>query len=133
MDPCLSQRLEIHPVARPSGFIERTTMGRRDRLRGGTSDLGQSKLQRSVSKRRTCIGIARLASRLSEVRSPGMRLIVLRQKFPKVPLRGMYPSLCNRSSFVFQLPPYKPSRKRMTAISWNSSSFAFAIFPSYFP
>jgi hypothetical protein len=31
--------------------------------------------------------------------------------------------LCNRSSFVFRLPPYKLRGERMTTISWNSSSF----------
>jgi hypothetical protein len=63
------------------------------------------------------VGTARLTSRLSEVRSPDIRLMVLRQIFLKLPFRGVYPSLCNSSSFVFRLPPYKPSREMMAAIS----------------
>jgi hypothetical protein len=43
-------------------------------------------------KWRTRFGIARLASRLSEVRSLGIRLMVLWQRFPKVPFGGVYPS-----------------------------------------
>jgi hypothetical protein len=38
-----------------------------------------------------------------------------------------------RGSFLFWLPPYKPSAERMTTISWNPSSFCFAIFLFLFP
>jgi hypothetical protein len=34
-----------------------------------------------------------------------------------LPLRGLYLNLCNRGSFVFQLPPYKHRGERMAAIS----------------
>jgi hypothetical protein len=44
-----------------------------------------------ASKRRTRVGIARLASRLRGVRSLGMRPMVLRRQIPKVPLVGLYP------------------------------------------
>jgi hypothetical protein len=46
-----------------------------------------------ASRQRTRVGIARLASRLREVRSPGIRLMVLRRQVPKVPLVGVYPIL----------------------------------------
>jgi hypothetical protein len=52
-------------------------------------------------KRRTRVGIARLASRLSKVQSWGIRLMELQQKFSKVSLMGVYPSLCNRGMSVF--------------------------------
>jgi hypothetical protein len=54
-------------------------------------------------KWRTRIGIARLASTLREVRSPGIRPMVLRRHFPKVPLVGVYPSLGFRGILVFRL------------------------------
>jgi hypothetical protein len=56
-----------------------------------------------VSKRRTCVGIARLASRLREVRSLGIRLMVLRRQIPKVPLVGVYLSVGLRSILDFRL------------------------------
>jgi hypothetical protein len=43
--------------------------------------------------------IARLASRLREVRSPGIRPMVLQRQIPKVPLVGVYPSLGFRGHF----------------------------------
>jgi hypothetical protein len=46
-----------------------------------------------ASRWRTHVGIARLASRLRGVRSPGIRLMVLQRQIPKVPLVGVYPSL----------------------------------------
>jgi hypothetical protein len=42
--------------------------------------------RRETSKRRTRVGITRLASGWSEVRSPGIRPMVLRREFPKCPL-----------------------------------------------
>jgi hypothetical protein len=72
---------------------------------------------RETSKRRTHIGIAGLASRLSEVRSPGIRPMVLRQEFPKCRSGACILVLCNRGSFVFWLPPYILREERMAAIS----------------
>jgi hypothetical protein len=59
--------------------------------------------RREASKRRTRVGIARLASRLREVWSLSICSMVLRRQSPKVPLVGVYPSLCNRGSLVFWL------------------------------
>jgi hypothetical protein len=56
-----------------------------------------------ASRRMTRVGIARRASRLREVRSPGIRLMVLQRHIPKVPLVGMYPSLGFRDILVFRL------------------------------
>jgi hypothetical protein len=49
------------------------------------------------------VGIARLASRLHGVRSPGIRPMVLRRKIPKVPLLGLYLSLGLRGILDFRL------------------------------
>jgi hypothetical protein len=46
-----------------------------------------------ASKQRTRVGITRLASRLREVRSLGIRPMMLQRQIPKVPLVGVYPSL----------------------------------------
>jgi hypothetical protein len=86
-----------------------------------------------TSKRRTQVGIARLESRLSKVRLPGIRPMVLRPEFPKYPLGVCILVLCNRGSFVFRLPPYKHREEKMAAISWKPSSFPFAIFLPIFP
>jgi hypothetical protein len=56
-----------------------------------------------ASKRRTRVGIARLASRLREVWSPGIRPMVLQRQIPKVPFVGVYPSLGFRGILVFRL------------------------------
>jgi hypothetical protein len=56
-----------------------------------------------ASKWRTRVGIARLASRLREVRSLGICPMVLQRQIPKVPLVGVYPSLGFRGIFVFRL------------------------------
>jgi hypothetical protein len=56
-----------------------------------------------ASRRRTRVRIARLASRLRKVRSPGIRLMVLQRQFSKVPLVGVYPSLGFRGILVFRL------------------------------
>jgi hypothetical protein len=48
------------------------------------------------------MGIARVASRLREVRSPGIRPMVLRRQIPKVPLVGVYPSLGLRGILDFR-------------------------------
>jgi hypothetical protein len=44
-----------------------------------------------------------LASRLCEVRSPGVRPMVLQRQIPKVPLVGVYPSLGFRGNLFFWL------------------------------
>jgi hypothetical protein len=89
--------------------------------------------RREASKQRTRVGIARLASRLSEVQLSGIRLMVLRREFPKCPSGACILVLCNRGGFVFRLSPYILRGERMAAISRNPSSFSFPIFPSYFP
>jgi hypothetical protein len=87
--------------------------------------------RREASKRRTHIGIARLALRLREGRSPGIRLMVLQRYIPKVPLVGVYPSLGFMSILVYWLSPYILRGERMAAISCNPSSFSFPIFPMF--
>jgi hypothetical protein len=68
---------------------------------GGSAGGDEIRARRDASKRKTYIGIARLASRLSEVRSPGIRPMVLRREFPKCPSGACILVLCNRviSSF----------------------------------
>jgi hypothetical protein len=73
--------------------------------------------RREASKQRIHVGIARLASRLSEVRSSGFRPMVLRREFPKCPLGACILVLCNRGSFIFQLSPYILIGERMAATS----------------
>jgi hypothetical protein len=91
---------------------------------------------REASKRRTRIRIARLASRLHEGQSSGIRPMVLQRHIPKVPLVGVYPSLGFRGILVFQLSPYILRGERMAGTSRDPSSFGFPIFlpifPSYF-
>jgi hypothetical protein len=86
-----------------------------------------------ASKRRTHIEIARLATRLREVRSPGIRPMVLRREFPKCPSGVCILVLCKKGCFIFLMPPYILRGERMAAISWHSSSFGFLISPTYFP
>jgi hypothetical protein len=69
--------------------------------RTGLTGLGRRASE--TSRRRTHVGIARLASRLREVRSPGIRLWVLQRQIPKLPLVGVYPSLGFRGILVFRL------------------------------
>jgi hypothetical protein len=56
-----------------------------------------------ASRRKTRVGIARLALRLREVRSSRIRPMVLKRQIPKVPLVGVYHSLGFRGILVFQL------------------------------
>jgi hypothetical protein len=56
-----------------------------------------------ASRRRTRVGIATLASRPHEVRSSGIRPMVLQRQTPKVPLVGVYPSLGFRGILVCRL------------------------------
>jgi hypothetical protein len=100
---------------------------------GGSAGGDGIRARREASKRRTRVEIARLALRLSEVRSSGIRPMVLRREFPKCPSGACILVLCNRGSFIFRLSPYILRGERMAAISRNPSSFPFAIFPSYFP
>jgi hypothetical protein len=73
--------------------------------------------RREASKRRTCVWIARLASRLRKGRSPDIRPMVLQRHIPKVPLVGVYPSLGFGDILVFRVSPYILRGERMTAIS----------------
>jgi hypothetical protein len=57
---------------------------------GGRSDR-PSRWCRDASKRRTHVGIARLASRLSRLRSPGVRPMKNFRRLPNPPLRVLYP------------------------------------------
>jgi hypothetical protein len=52
---------------------------------GGSAGREGIRARWDASKRRTHVGIARLASRLSEVRSPGIRSMVLRREFQSAP------------------------------------------------
>jgi hypothetical protein len=81
---------------------------------------------------RWVFGIMRLASMLSKFAVVGHPSDGAKTKIPKVPLGGVYPSVRLRGSFVFLLPPYNPSGERMPAISWNPSSFCFAISSFFF-
>jgi hypothetical protein len=96
---------------------------------GSSAGGDRIRARRETSKWRTRIGIARLASRLSEVRSPGIRPMVLRREFPKCPPgsvslfyvigavssvgylhiyleeRGWQPSLKTLAHLVFLFPP----------------------------
>jgi hypothetical protein len=56
-----------------------------------------------ASRRKTRVGIARLALRLREVQSSRIRPMVLKRQIPKVPLVGVYPSLGFRGILVFRL------------------------------
>jgi hypothetical protein len=74
----LSHKAEAEDRAWLSG------QNRSDRFwRTGLTGLGLQGAE--ASKRRTRVGIARLASRLCEVRSPGIRPMVLQRQIPKVP------------------------------------------------
>jgi hypothetical protein len=57
---------------------------------GGRSDRPGRRCQ-DASKRRTRVGIARLASRLSRLRSPGIRPMKKFRRLPNPSLRGLYP------------------------------------------
>jgi hypothetical protein len=64
-------------------------LGRSNRP-GGRSDC-PGRWRRDASKRRTRVGIARLASRLSRLRSPGIHPMKKIWRLPNSPLRGLYP------------------------------------------
>jgi hypothetical protein len=98
---------------------------------GGSVGGDRIRVHREASKRRTRVGIIRLASRLSEVRSPCIRPMVLRREFPKCPSGVCVLVLCNRG--IFRLSPYILRGERMASNSRNPSSFPFAIFATYFP
>jgi hypothetical protein len=84
---------------------------------GGSAGGDKIWARREASKRRTRVGITRLASRLREGRSPSIRPMVLLRHIPKVPLVGVYPSLGYRGILVFWLSPYILRGERMAAIS----------------
>jgi hypothetical protein len=69
------------------------------------------------SKRRTHVGIAMLALRLSKFADAGHPFDGVKTRFPKCPSGACILVLGFRGSFVFQLPPYNPSGERMTTIS----------------
>jgi hypothetical protein len=56
-----------------------------------TGQTGVRRRSPESSKRRTRVGIARLASRLSRLRSPGIRPMEKASSLPKPRLRGLYP------------------------------------------
>jgi hypothetical protein len=108
-----------------------TWLSHKTKTRGSTGGDG-IRARRETLKRRTRVGITRLASRLREGRLPGIRPMVLQRHIPRVPLVGVYLSLSFRGILVFRLSPYKLRGERMAAISRNPSSIGLAIFPSYF-
>jgi hypothetical protein len=57
---------------------------------GGQSDR-PGRWRRDASKQRTRFGIARLASKLSRLRSPGIHPMKKIRRLPNSPLRGLYP------------------------------------------
>jgi hypothetical protein len=63
--------------------------GRSNRPRGRSDRPGRRR--RDASKRRTRVGIKKLASRLSRLRSPGIRPMKKFRRLPNPPLRGLYP------------------------------------------
>jgi hypothetical protein len=78
---------------RPGGAVRPPGAGQIARAgltaQGGSDRPGRRR--RDASKRRTRVGIARLASRLSRLRSPGIRLMKKFRRLPNPPLRGLYP------------------------------------------
>jgi hypothetical protein len=72
-------------TTKPSGYLVEPQ--NQDRRLGGQRRIHA---HRETSKRRTLVGIARLASGLSKVRSPGICPMVLQQEFPKMPFGGAY-------------------------------------------
>jgi hypothetical protein len=74
------------------------------------------------------LGLQGLRQGRASLRSLSIHLMVWRQRFPKFPSGTCILVLRFRGSVVFRLPLYNPSGERMSAISWNPSSFCFAIF-----
>jgi hypothetical protein len=116
-------RVAAHNRSLHTGFAAvhhktgRVTWLRHKTKTGGSTGGDRIWARREASKRRTCFGIARLASRLHEGRSPSICLMVLQRHIPKVPLVGMYPSLGFMVILVLWLSPYKLRGERMSAIS----------------
>jgi hypothetical protein len=54
-------------------------------------------------------------------------------KISEFAVKGHVSLLASKGILGFRLPPYNPSGERMAAISWNPSSFCFAIFLLLFP
>jgi hypothetical protein len=79
---------------RPGGAVKLPGAGQISKAgittQGGRSDRPGLR-RREASKRRTHVGIARPASRLSRLRSPGIRPMKISRRFPNPPLKGMYP------------------------------------------
>jgi hypothetical protein len=80
---------------RPGGAVRLLGLGRSDCPGRSNRPEGRSdrpgRWCRDASKRRTRVGIARLASRLSRLRSPGIRPMKKIRRLPNSPLRGLYP------------------------------------------
>jgi hypothetical protein len=104
-------RVAAHDQSLQAGFVAvhhkigRVTWLNHKTKTGGLAGGDRIRARREASKRRTHVRIARLASRLSEVPSPGISPIVLRREFPKCPSGPCILILCNRASFVFRLSP----------------------------
>jgi hypothetical protein len=64
------------------------------------------------SKWRTRVEIARLASRLSRLRSPGIRPM---EKASKTAIEGLVSVVGRKGYLDFRLPPYNPRGERMAA------------------
>jgi hypothetical protein len=86
-----------------------------------------------TSKRRICVGIARLASRLRKFAVDGHPSNGAMTKTSEFALEDHVSLLASKGILDIRLAPYNPSGERMAANSWNPSSFGFPIFHSYFP
>jgi hypothetical protein len=79
---------------RPGGAVRPPGAGQISRAglttQGGRSD-HPSRRHQDASKQRTRVGIARLASRLSRLRSPSIRPVKKIRRLPNLPSRGLYP------------------------------------------
>jgi hypothetical protein len=84
---------------------------------GGSAGGDGIREHQEASKQRTRVEIASLASRLREVRSPGICPMVLRREFPKCPSGVCILVLCNTGSFFFRLSPYILRGERMAVSS----------------
>jgi hypothetical protein len=125
-----SQHAGLAAVHHKTGRV--TWMSHKTRT-GGSAGGDRIQACREASKRKTRVRIARLASRLREGRSPGIRPMVLQRHIPKVPLVGVYPSLGFRGILVFRL-----STLYLEERGWHKSletlaNLDFLLFPSYFP
>jgi hypothetical protein len=116
-------RVAAHDQSLHAGFVAvhhktgRVTWLNHKTKTGGSAGGDGIRAHRDGSKRRTRVGIARLASRLREGRSSGIRPMVLQRHIPKVPLVGVYPSLVFSGILVFRMSPYILRGERMAVVS----------------